>query len=157
MLEKYLCKIKRFYFIISGVILLLSINLITSSLPYSESINNSEELKNLNPFLAFLLLVLIGPLLETLIFQHLPIIILPKIIKNIQEKYLIFISAILFGLSHSYNITYIIFTFLGGIILAYYYFLSIKRKEQAFLNIFLIHLILNFIPYSRDFILVNYF
>ena len=108
-------------------------------------------------FLALIIFVIAAPLIETILFQYLPITLIMYLLKNYKRRqtFSILISATLFGLSHPYNLTYIFLAFLVGVVFAYFFLLSIKRKEIPFLNVFLIHLLLNFIPYSRDFILIH--
>ena len=75
----------------------------------------------------FIIAVLITPIIETLLFQTLIIEIFYKKIKNF---YLCILSATLFALSHSYNLSYVIFALLIGILLAYLYILGIEKKTE---------------------------
>ena len=58
------------------------------------------------------LAVIIAPIIETLIFQHLAFMIFRKCI-HIRNKYFwaIIVSSVLFGLMHKYNTVYIIYAF----------------------------------------------
>ena len=96
--------------------------------------------------------VLIGPIIETLLFQSLIISIICKIVKKTRFNLIpaLVISAIAFGLNHSYNLVYIIYTFIIGIFLAFVYYVARFRKESATLSVFLIHSIINLISFNID-------
>ena len=158
-IELFLSKINRFYFILTGALLMLLINILITSLPASESISNIDginSIKKSGALKAFFLVIIFSPIVETALFQLIPLRLIPFIFKKIPKLYLILISAIAFAAIHSYNATYIVFTFFGGLVLAYFFLLSIKRKEYAFINITIIHMLLNSIPYTRDFILIHF-
>ncbi|MCC6289168.1 MAG: CPBP family intramembrane metalloprotease [Chitinophagaceae bacterium] len=77
-----------------------------------------------------ILALLISPIIETLLFQYIPNLILLKM--KISNKYLlIIIPSIFFGLSHTYHFLYAIMAFCGGMILNYYY-LEMKRKTRYY-------------------------
>ena len=97
--------------------------------------------------------VLIVPFIETLLFQSLIITIICKIVKKTRFNIIpaIIISAIAFGLNHSYNLAYFIYTLIIGFFLALAYFVARFRKESAILSVFLIHSTFNFISFSIDF------
>lgn len=88
------------------------------------------------------LMLIISPIVETLLFQYLPNVILLKL--KIFNKYLlIIIPSIIFGLSHSYHFLYVIMTFCGGLILNYYYFeMKIKTKYYYWATV-LVHSLYN--------------
>lgn len=58
---------------------------------------------------------LAAPIIETYLFQQLPYTFLKR--WNINNKVIILISSVLFGLSHSYSVAYMIFAFFAGIAL----------------------------------------
>src|SRR5690606_37583117 len=67
----------------------------------------------------FTILVIVGPLLETLIYQVLIIEALNYF--KVNHFYVILISALLFSVSHNHHIVFLFSTFLPGIIYAVYY------------------------------------
>lgn len=103
-----------------------------------------DLMKN-DPITYILVLVIIAPFLETLIFQALVIEIVLKVNKK-AVKWAIVLSALVFGLAHSYNIFYVFATFIIGLFYAWLYvFFKLHRKENAFLFVSLIHLTNNLI------------
>jgi membrane protease YdiL (CAAX protease family) len=84
-------------------------------------------------------ILIIAPLFETLFFQYF-------IIENLNKKFSAyvscFISALLFGLSHTYNIFYFAFAFFSGIIFAVIYFVSSINKRGIIYTLFT-HVIYN--------------
>lgn len=87
--------------------------------------------------------VLLGPFLETFIFQHVPFSIFRRIFKNHKSKtILILFSGIIFGISHIYSLYYIIKTFILGMLFMYAYIIRYKNKD-AFISVFLIHALFN--------------
>ena len=105
-----------------------------------------------NDWLIISLAIFIGPLFETLIFQELTISSVRALITRPRYNFCIsiIISALLFSLIHLYSVYYMIYTFFFGIILALAYYISIYRKQNAFLTLFLIHVIWNSIVFVVD-------
>lgn len=156
-IEAFLLKSNRLLFIAIGIVLLLLINIIITSFPFSESIKDLPEFDGIRASTSFWVLffvVIIAPLFETIMFQYIPIklisILLNKKKQRIKEYTCILCSALLFAAIHCYNITYIVITFLGGIIFAYLFILSGKRKEFPIINIAIMHSVLNFIASAID-------
>lgn len=87
---------------------------------------------------------ILAPIIETLIFQYVVIEIL-NAVKILKEKNIaiVIISAVLFGISHSYSYLYIFYAFIIGLLLAYSYLVYKKKKFSAFWVVFWIHCIRN--------------
>ncbi|MFK7748785.1 MAG: CPBP family glutamic-type intramembrane protease [Kordia sp.] len=101
----------------------------------------------------FILSVIIGPLIETFLFQYLIIEIL-YFFKKIKINTIIIISSITFSLIHYYNLIYILVTFLSGIIYAsYYLYLKVEKQKSPFLYIWFLHSLYNFSVFILDDIL----
>jgi len=77
----------------------------------------------------FIITVLIGPAVETLIFQYLIIETLLSL--KMTHIVSVIISGLLFGLSHCYNLPYILVTTVVGLIFAYYY---MRLRHQGLVN-----------------------
>lgn len=93
---------------------------------------------------ALFLALIFAPLLETFIYQTLIIFIL-RMFNGIKNKpiVIIFISAIIFGISHSYSIFYVGFATIVGVLLAYSYMVFLERKESSFWVTTAIHFMRN--------------
>lgn len=116
--------------------------------------SNSEIYQDKLTTKLFITSVLIAPLIETLIFQHIPYFFLKKIISNFHLNSLII--GILFGLVHYFNEQNLLEVFsisLIGIIYAYIYIISYKRDNTyPFLITALIHGMYNFFVFLLKFI-----
>jgi membrane protease YdiL (CAAX protease family) len=103
--------------------------------------SNIHKFENLTE--EFILVVIVSPIIETIIFQF----IIIEIFYEKCNKYLICgLSAILFASSHLYNILYFVFAFIMGLAFAYLYILG-KKKEKGIKYVFLSHLIYNLIAF----------
>ncbi|OOQ59286.1 CPBP family intramembrane glutamic endopeptidase [Mucilaginibacter pedocola] len=88
------------------------------------------------------LAVLIAPLLETLVYQYASNKLLLKL--RISNYYLLlFIPAVLFGLSHYYNPLYIVAMLVGGTIMNYLYLYCHTNGHKAFWWVALLHALYN--------------
>ena len=87
----------------------------------------------------FITLVFLAPLVETYLFQYLFFEHLSKYLKN--SGVIIFLSAIVFGLGHTYNSGYIPYAFFSGLLysVGYYY----RLNSHPYVNVFLIHSVYN--------------
>lgn len=89
---------------------------------------------------SFIFAVIIVPIIETFLGQQLPF----KLLQNwnlTKNKYGIYIlvSAVIFGLFHTYSLQYILLAFSVGLILSYTYFFYSKNPKRAFWITALIH------------------
>lgn len=67
----------------------------------------------------FVTTVIMAPILETLVFHVLVIEVLRRF--SVSMKYAIFISGLVFGSVHQYNVAYMIVIFFSGFLYAYAY------------------------------------
>lgn len=88
------------------------------------------------------LLVILAPLIETAVFQFFLIEFVLFLVPH-KKVLAVLISATIFSISHSYSIQYVLFSFAIGFLLAYSYI--IYRQDKAFLIVFLIHALRNFL------------
>lgn len=157
MINSFLLKLNRTSFILSGIGLsILSLLLHAIVTPQFETLNTGVSYSTIpNIIEAFFKGVLFAPIAETMIFQTFIYWLIKKTTKTKQTRNLLFliISSFAFGYSHYYSIEYITYATFIGIILAYYYLISIKRTESAIKNIFIIHASFNFILFSGGTIL----
>ena len=91
----------------------------------------------------FFVIILI-PIFETYVNQYLPFKLMQKWswTKNKYGLYIL-VSAIIFGLLHTYSLQYMIFGFSGGLLLAYMYFFYSKTPRKSFWSTTLIHALKN--------------
>ena len=102
-----------------------------------------QKIQN-NIYLYFAVLVILGPLIETAIFQCLPTL-LYNYFKTTKKLEILFcaITGITFGLAHSYTLGYQIAMSFTGIILISLTMYYSKKEKNYFLPIFFIHLLNN--------------
>jgi Type II CAAX prenyl endopeptidase Rce1-like len=88
--------------------------------------------------------VLFAPIIETLIFQF---FVIEKSIKYLKSNKLtaLFLSAILFGLSHHYSIAYISKAFCAGLLFGLLYFVVQNKGRNPILYVTIAHASFNFI------------
>ncbi len=93
--------------------------------------------------------VIIVPVLETFLFQ-LCIYKLLRCFRFFQSRirYIILVSAFIFGVAHCYHVFYMISTFFIGIILMVVYISKIENEKLAFWLVTLIHALDNLITIS---------
>jgi len=90
----------------------------------------------------FILVALVGPLIETLLFQYLlQSVLLPLFINNL--KFNVFLTAILFGLTHFDNWLHVVSASLGGLLYGYAYVLSTAKMTFPFVTVLVIHSLSN--------------
>jgi uncharacterized membrane protein YccC len=87
---------------------------------------------------------LVVPIVETFLNQKLPFVLLQSwnLTKNKYGLYVL-LSAILFGLCHTYSVQYLLFAFSVGLILGYTYLFYSKTPKLAFWVTSLIHSLRN--------------
>ena len=115
---------------------------IISKIIYGNSFtNNIHKFQNLNE--EFILVVLVSPLIETIIFQ---LIIIEILYDKCRKVLICVLSALIFASTHLYNLLYFIFAFIMGLAFAYLYILG-KKKEKGIKFVYLSHLIYNLIAF----------
>lgn len=80
---------------------------------------------------SLVLIVVAGPIIETFLFQMAPIILLQKL-TSLPKSLIIVISAVIFGATHYYSVSYIVITFFIGLTYAYSYVVFQRRSGLAF-------------------------
>jgi len=141
-----------FVLVTINFIVLTGLNFLIAQLVSGQSLENKtvELLKKESVFYAFFMIVIFGPLIETLIFQTAVI----RTILFFFEKYrklAVFVSASLFSIIHIYSAVYVIFGFFAGLIFACTYLISLKRRQNPLLVVWVLHALCNFIPFMLDF------
>lgn len=110
-------------------------------------------------FSMFIRGIVLAPIIETLLFQLIPIeLLLLGFLNYTKKQYpllVIIISALLFGLSHYYSIGYIVLTFFIGLYLAALYFVFRRRSNSighAYLMTAFFHLLYNLTSFVVSYI-----
>ena len=145
--DEFLKKLSTLKFIITITFctFLVSIALGSLSAILNTTISDTDvAVSNSSLIEAFIVSVIIAPLIETLIFQYVIIKYLRKlnILKN-RNSIIILISAILFGLAHTYSLQYVIHMFFIGILLAYSFSIYEKKESSPFWTVCAIHSLRN--------------
>ncbi|SMO35785.1 hypothetical protein SAMN06265171_101257 [Chryseobacterium rhizoplanae] len=106
--------------------------------------NNTENFSQIEKII---IILMIAPILETLIFQHILYLVLKKI--KIQNDILcIVIMSIIFSSMHYYNWLYMVMTFFGGLILNNLYLYYYKHNNKyCFILTVLFHALFNLYGY----------
>ena len=99
---------------------------IVFSIFYSSS--NSIGYKFSNKFEEFFLVVLIAPVIETYLFQHIIIKFLEK--KLSKNIYILMICSLVFGLMHTYNIVYFFKACISGFLYSLLYLIIKQSKNK---------------------------
>jgi membrane protease YdiL (CAAX protease family) len=89
-----------------------------------------------------ILSVVIGPIIETLLFQKGLHQLLLKL-KVTNDFLILVIPSILFGLWHPYNWLYIVYTFFGGLLLNWFYLYAKVNVKYAFWWVASLHSLFN--------------
>jgi len=147
-LHSFLNNLQPFWFIV--VMTFLSLILIIPFIPIIlllEFCFGAMKGPNLKLTLEDIILgVVIIPPIETFLGQWLVIKSLRRIKKLRDQDFFIgFVSALVFGLWHTYSVAYIFFGFLVGVFLAYSFILYEHKKKSPFWTVTAIHSFRNFI------------
>lgn len=151
----YLERIDKYYFLF---IALLTIVFVSYSGSYIIEYIAGEDTLNIDFFndksllYIFIFTVIVGPIIETLIFQFGIIELILLLKKNkFFEILAILISSIIFGLTHNYNVYYIIFGVFIGIIFGIIYIVAKRRKDMnAFTIVLIAHAFTNLIAFFHN-------
>ena len=98
-----------------------------------------------------------APILETLLFQTLIIETVCKLFKKPRYNFYfaIILSAVAFALNHTYNLQYVIFTFISGLVLSIAYYMARYRKENASIIVILIHFLYNLTSFIHEYLSIS--
>lgn len=141
---------------LGGTLFILCFSVFTRLAFSSNAMNNpvldSDSLISLGPFFGILLLLFLGPFVETLLMQMILIEYLSKITRKFTGKeYIIFagvVSALLFSIIHPYSIGYMVYSFSAGLLLSFTYIYKRIRynKRQALFSTYFMHVLVNIPP-----------
>lgn len=87
-----------------------------------------------NEYLAFVLVIIAAPVIETYLTQHL---FFKYLLPYLSRWTIVLISAIVFAMFHHYNVGYVVYAFFSGLILSTSY--ALKIRSNPFVCTSLIH------------------
>ena len=149
--ELFLVGRNNITFIIFSFLILLAIITPIGMVKYIFDITATNSvMKDKNIFESFIIGVILGPLLETLIFQIGVIKI--SLYFNKDKTLAILISALAFGLTHIFNAYYFVYAFGIGLYFAYLYFLSLKKGIKPFWSLSVVHALFNLTVFCFKFV-----
>lgn len=147
--DLFIKRIPWWLFVLSGNCIIFLLNLSFSETGFAEE--QVEAFVSDNDLLVSCLLL--SPLLETFLFQLVPIEITLAICKECFNKRMsyiaIVVSSFIFAFSHHFNREFILFAFLTGIILASCYLVFRRQKHfgYGYAITFLLHQVVNMSSY----------
>ncbi|WP_196853802.1 CPBP family glutamic-type intramembrane protease [Flavobacterium sp. CAN_S2] len=89
---------------------------------------NGSNFNNIQIWEKLFLILIFGPILETLFLNYLPILILKNFTRN-NFVFLIF-NSVLFSLLHNYSCFYMVFAFLSALLLNFYFIIVMITKDE---------------------------
>jgi len=95
-----------------------------------------------NIYVAFFSIVILAPLLETYLVQYL---FFKNLTGRLPQWAIIVLSALVFGVLHHYNIGYVLYAFLSGLLLSISY--SLRLRSNPFVCTALIHSVYNLVGF----------
>lgn len=141
------CKIPFFLFLLGiDIVYTIVASFISNSI--DPEFINANTISNESLDEIFIYTVLIGPVLETFIFQFLVIEIL--VLFKVKHTSIIVISGLLFAVAHFYNLAYILAIVFPGLLYAWYYLYLKLHKKHAFLSVTLLHACSNLFAFIFD-------
>jgi len=128
----------KLFFLLILVLLIVSAHFFSFICPFVLDKNTCKVNyfeKNESLFRIFLISVVFGPLIETTLFQFLPIETYYRLSTNkstIKKRILILITSIVFGFTHNYNSLTIIDASIAGIIFGTTFFYFKENSKSGF-------------------------
>jgi len=158
-IDEYLRCVPPYKFIM--IMVLLTYIVIVPLIPLSilfeiDDIGGPDTIRDSSFIMEFILVVIIAPLVETLIFQTSIFYIFNKFsfLKK-RSAIVIILSALAFGIAHNYSTLYVLFGFNIGIVLAYAYNIYLEKLESSYKVVTLIHSIRNLLAFVLGYVVGN--
>jgi hypothetical protein len=108
--------------------------------------SNANGLAEFSEGAKFFIVIVAAPIIETLLFNLLPNLLLNKI--RVRDTFLlILIPSIIFSVFHLYHPLYAVMAFIGGIIMNWYFLFSHNKKGISFWLVVLLHSCYNLYGY----------
>ena len=114
----------------------------------SDTYTGPARIFSLPPYSYFLSVVVVGPMIETVLLQWLPIRLCVKKF-GMKTADAGFVSAGLFAIAHPYSIQYVVLAFLIGVVLAGTFVVAEARGSSPFWMVTAVHTLRNGITFVR--------
>jgi len=95
-----------------------------------------------NIYFTFIAITIFGPALETYLIQYL---FFKHLSGRLSHWWIVILSAVVFALFHTYNLGYVLYAFLSGLILSISYLL--RLRSNPFVSTLLIHSLYNLLGF----------
>jgi len=102
----------------------------------------SEPVEIGNVYITFVTITIFGPALETYLIQYL---FFKHLSGHLSNWLIVIISAVVFALFHTYNLGYVLYAFLSGLILSISY--ALRLRSNPFVSTLLIHSLYNLLGF----------
>lgn len=136
-LAKYIVFFILLSFLIIAVTILINLALINFFHIDLTDNRKTPSFGSASTIVKLIFLFLLAPLLETYIFQY--GIIKWLLSTKLKKVFIVLISALFFGLSHYYDVLYVLNTFFVGIVLALCFMLGADKKISPFWITAIVH------------------
>jgi len=158
--EKFIIPFRKFStpkLILLALIVHLIFSLLVSYIAYLFDIQiNTNPIKFDSIIVEFFGVVIIGPFVETFLCQYFLINLIISLTRFLFKKesigLAIFISALIFGLSHDYNYIYMAVTFFTGLLYSTFFLIIKFRKQDAFTCTAIVHALYNLFAFSMKYL-----
>lgn len=148
-----LFKIVPVQIFISSILIILSEEIMESSgmriFSFHLGRENPMPIHNYN-FFIIAISILIDPFIETILYQKLFFWVICEKFKIKSYAY-IFISSVLFGLSHNYDVSYVIRAIILGLVFSYTFYLRYISKMHPIKSTYVLHASWNATAYASSY------
>lgn len=140
----------RLVFLVFTLFHLLVLGILGAIVDFIDTRFIDNPISELPKLAAFILGVILAPIIETWIYLYL-LFEMGKRFK-INDEYLFFVSCLLFGISHNYNPVYMIVMLIAGAVLAmaYLYVRNRSTVRIAFIFVTLMHALNNLLAFLTN-------
>ena len=146
---KFFYKLNFFLIVTFFFLTIVIINFLLIKIFPENALSIPDKLINIShSWFGKVFMVIIGPAFETLFFQMIPILATRELVSKDNNVFIIstLVSSLTFALAHGiYGRYYMLYAFVGGVLLAILYNVSIYRKDPPFLPVFIIHALWNLV------------
>jgi membrane protease YdiL (CAAX protease family) len=128
--------------------LITVLNILILEILPEDTLSIDALIKITKSWYGIIVIIIIAPAFETILFQKILISAVKEMVSKEKSAFILstLVSASVFGMAHGiYNMYYVLYAFVGGLMLAIIYNLCYYRKESSFLATFIIHALWNLI------------